>query len=215
MYCSKCGATAPNDSAFCTTCGNPLSRTAVAPVGVGGNPPAPYVPPNVGVAGYSLDSHRFRYASFWARLVAYLIDGLLMGLMVLVIFVPLAGLTGMTARLGDLHDIDTHGQPSPAVIAAIISIVLMFVLASILVSWLYEAYFMSSNWQATLGKRAMSIYVTDVNGQPISFLHATGRHFAKIVSGLVPLALGFIMAGFTERRQALHDMIASTLVLQR
>jgi uncharacterized RDD family membrane protein YckC len=61
----------------------------------------------------------------------------------------------------------------------------------------------------------LSIYVTDVNGQRISFLHATGRFFAKIVSGLIPLGIGYIMAGFTQRKQALHDMIASTLVVRR
>jgi uncharacterized RDD family membrane protein YckC len=61
----------------------------------------------------------------------------------------------------------------------------------------------------------LSIFVTDVNGQRISFLHATGRFFAKIVSGLIPLGIGYIMAGFTQRKQALHDMIASTLVVRR
>jgi uncharacterized RDD family membrane protein YckC len=54
-----------------------------------------------------------------------------------------------------------------------------------------------------------------VNGQRISFLHATGRFFAKMVSGLIPLGIGYIMAGFTQRKQALHDMIASTLVVRR
>jgi uncharacterized RDD family membrane protein YckC len=39
--------------------------------------------------------------------------------------------------------------------------------------------------------------------------------FAKIVSGMIPLAIGYIMAGFTEKKQALHDMIASTLVLRK
>jgi uncharacterized RDD family membrane protein YckC len=61
----------------------------------------------------------------------------------------------------------------------------------------------------------LSIYVTDVNGQRISFMHATGRFFAKIVSGLIPFGIGYIMAGFTQRKQALHDMIASTLVVRR
>ena len=80
--------------------------------------------------------------------------------------------------------------------------------------WLYEAFMLSSEWQATVGKRAMSIVVTDMDGQPISFARATGRHFAKYLSGLL-LGIGFIMAAFTAKKQALHDFIAETLVVQR
>jgi uncharacterized RDD family membrane protein YckC len=97
----------------------------------------------------------------------------------------------------------------------IVSLILTFAAVSLLLSWLYHAYFESCDWQATPGKRVLSIYVTDVNGRRISFLHATGRFFAKMVSGLIPLGIGYIMAGFTQRKQALHDMIASTLVVRR
>src|ERR1051325_5071702 len=80
--------------------------------------------------------------------------------------------------------------------------------------WLYEAFMMSSEWQATVGKRAMSIVVTDIDGKRVSFARATGRDFAKYVWALL-LGIGFIIAAFTARRQALHDMIAETLVLKR
>jgi uncharacterized RDD family membrane protein YckC len=80
--------------------------------------------------------------------------------------------------------------------------------------WLYEAFMLSSEWQATVGKRAMSIVVTGIDGQRISFARATGRHFAKYLSGFL-LFIGFIMAAFTAKKQALHDMIAETLVVQR
>ena len=80
--------------------------------------------------------------------------------------------------------------------------------------WLYEAFMLSSEWQATIGKRAMSIVVTGTDGRPISFARATGRHFAKYISVCV-LGIGFIMAAFTARKQALHDMIAETLVINR
>lgn len=79
--------------------------------------------------------------------------------------------------------------------------------------WLYEALMMSSEWQATVGKRVMSIIVTDVYGRRISFARATGRHFAKYISAFI-LFIGFIMAAFTARKQALHDMIAETLVVR-
>jgi uncharacterized RDD family membrane protein YckC len=83
-----------------------------------------------------------------------------------------------------------------------------------LAPWLYEAFMTSSEWQATVGKRVMSIIVTDLQGKRISFTRATGRHFAKYVSALL-LGIGFIIAAFTTKRQALHDMIAETLVIKR
>jgi uncharacterized RDD family membrane protein YckC len=72
----------------------------------------------------------------------------------------------------------------------------------------------SSSLQATLGKMTIGIFVTDLNGSRISFGRATGRHFAKIVSTLV-FFLGYLMAGFTQRKQALHDVIAGCLVMRK
>jgi uncharacterized RDD family membrane protein YckC len=71
----------------------------------------------------------------------------------------------------------------------------------------------SSSAQATIGKRIMGLRVMDLEGQRIGFAQASGRFFGKIISGLI-LDIGFIMAGFTERKQALHDMIAGTLVVK-
>ena len=70
----------------------------------------------------------------------------------------------------------------------------------------------SSSKQATLGKLALGIVVTDLSGNRISFGRATGRYFGKIVSGMI-MCIGYIMAGFTERKQALHDIMASCLVI--
>ena len=85
---------------------------------------------------------------------------------------------------------------------------------SVLGSWLYHAKMESSAWQATLGKKVLNLRVTDLNGARVTFGRASGRHFAKFITGLIPLGVGFMLAGLTERRQALHDMIASCLVLR-
>jgi len=85
---------------------------------------------------------------------------------------------------------------------------------SALIGWLYYAGMESSSRQATIGKSLMGIYVVGLDGQRISFLRATGRYFAKILSALI-FMIGYIMAAFTARKQALHDIIASTLVLVR
>ncbi len=78
--------------------------------------------------------------------------------------------------------------------------------------WLYEAAMLSSSWQSTLGKRALGMTVTDLDGGRLSFARATGRHFAKWLSAMT-LCIGFVMAAFTEKKQALHDMVAGTLVV--
>jgi uncharacterized RDD family membrane protein YckC len=78
-------------------------------------------------------------------------------------------------------------------------------------NWLYEAFMESSTYQATLGKMIFGMKVTDLYGNRISFGRATGRHFAKYISFII-FCIGFIMVGFTERKQGLHDILAGTLV---
>ena len=104
-----------------------------------------------------------------------------------------------------------------AIINGLVSIFLTPVVGfftALLSGWLYHALLESSERQATLGKMAMSIYVTDLGGQRISLGTATVRHFCKILSALL-LMIGFIMAGFTAKKQALHDLLANTLVVRR
>lgn len=84
---------------------------------------------------------------------------------------------------------------------------------SAVVTWLYYALMESSARQATLGKMALGIIVTDIEGRRIGFGKATGRHFAKILSALI-LGIGFLMVAFTQRKQGLHDILAGTLVIR-
>ena len=79
--------------------------------------------------------------------------------------------------------------------------------------WIYFATLESSSKQATLGKMFLRIHVTDVSGKPLSFGRATGRYFAKFLSAL-PLGAGFLMAGFTKKKQALHDIVIGSLVVE-
>lgn len=81
-----------------------------------------------------------------------------------------------------------------------------------LFGWLYFATMESSSYQATVGKLILGIRVTGMEGQRITFARATLRYFAKIISALI-LMIGFLMAAWTERKQALHDIIADTLVV--
>jgi uncharacterized RDD family membrane protein YckC/Tfp pilus assembly major pilin PilA len=78
--------------------------------------------------------------------------------------------------------------------------------------WLYFALMESSESQATLGKRAMGLIVTDGKGQRLGFGQASGRYFAGAVS-YITLYIGYALAGWTQRKQALHDLIADTCVV--
>ena len=216
MYCSKCGAHLPGEAAFCVACGTPAGRPAAATPSPVPPPPAAYPGPTRTVyadpAGLVV-SRGFTYAGFWLRFVAYLIDGVILGGAALVLFIPLLFLTGLTASFEGIAQ--SHGQANPAVLGGLIAMMLAFAAISIVIQWLYHAYLESGEKQATWGKQALGIYVTDLMGNRLTFGRASGRFFAKIVSGMIPLGIGYIMAGFTERKQALHDMIAGCLVLRR
>jgi uncharacterized RDD family membrane protein YckC len=86
--------------------------------------------------------------------------------------------------------------------------------AAIILPWLYYALMESSGKQASLGKLAMKMAVTDHEGKKISFWRATSRHVSKFISGIL-LFTGYLMAAFTERKQALHDLMAGALIIDR
>jgi len=133
------------------------------------------------------------YAGFWKRFAAFIIDyvivvvlAMLLGAIIGFIYGAVADDTGFAGGWGAL--------------------------AGLAVWWLYYAVMESSRKQATLGKMALGIKVTDQNGARLSFGRATGRHFAKILSSMI-MAIGYFMAGFTAKKQALHDMVAGCLVV--
>ena len=142
------------------------------------------------------------YATFWHRLGANLIDYIIISL----VTCPLGILTGAMSAVAE-----QSGGGDAAQAASAGMTVLLYAVA-IVAGWLYNALMESSSWQGTVGKRVLGIRVTDLDGNRINFGRATGRYFGKIISSLI-CAVGFIMVLFTERKQGLHDMMASTLVL--
>jgi uncharacterized RDD family membrane protein YckC len=185
MYCSHCGAVVADSAGFCPSCGQAQAPGSAA---VGAVPP--------------------RYAGFWIRFFAYVIDRVIITTALSIVIVPLLLATGLLAPLAGRID-----RPEWLVVW-LIPMVLGFIAVTLLAECLYFALMESSSWQATLGKKALNLIVTDVEGRRISLGRAVGRYFAKILSGLI-LYIGFIMAGFTEKKQALHDIIVGTLVVRR
>ena len=210
MFCSKCGNALAAGTSFCQNCGTPVSVVALPAADIPGAAfAAPLAP--AGVSPHWLPTPTRTYAGFWLRFVAHLIDGLVTGVVLCALLVPLVFLTGLGDALRGLHP---GQEPNPAIIFAFVSSIWIFVLIGIVGGWLYYAYCESSEWQATPGKKVLNLSVTDISGNRISFARASGRFFAKMISGLIPFGIGYIMAGFTEKKQALHDMIASCLVLR-
>lgn len=153
-----------------------------------------------------------QYAGLLKRLLAGLIDGVLVSAVTLVFRVLFLLSIFFIYVL-----VSSAGSPTGQIERSwlIIGIILttpMLLLIRVLVSWFYFAVMESSSTQATLGKLALNIKVADIRGQRISFARATGRHFAKILS-YATLCVGFIMIAFTPRKQGLHDIIAETLVV--
>lgn len=143
------------------------------------------------------------YASFWIRFCAVFLDGIITAVVGAIVGGTMGAMIGgvMGAQGSSLSAINDVVE----VVARILGLV---------VGWLYEALMTSSSTQGTLGKMAVGIKVTDLSSERISFGRATGRHFAKFVSVLI-LLIGYLMQPFTERRQALHDLMAGTLVLKK
>lgn len=136
------------------------------------------------------------YAGFWRRVLAYILDVLIVDIVMTFIGVIAALAVGKTSE---------EWAPYFMGWAWIMALLLY---------WLYFAIFESSKLQATPGKLALGLSVTDVRSRRIGFGRATGRYFAKFLSSLI-LGIGYMMAGWTSRKQALHDMIAGTCVVRR
>jgi uncharacterized RDD family membrane protein YckC len=155
---------------------------------------------------------RVEYAGFWLRLLALLIDNTILGLGFFLVLMPLIFLTGLRTFLDNFRPHEDMND-----IGVFMLVVFFFLVATValVLTWLYHALMECSPWQATVGKKALGLVVTDLDGQRVSFGRATGRHFGKMLTNLIPALIGYIMAGFTEKRQALHDMLAGCLVLRR
>lgn len=199
MFCPKCGTENADGANFCQKCGSkmPAAEMGAPPASSVAAPAtaAPLAPPAaLAPSAARVEAHvaTLEYAGFWRRLAASIIDALPILLLIAV--------TGGFHRPG-LFEPGGGGEHRGGLIR-------------FLLIWLYFALMESSTLQGTLGKLAVGLRVTDLNGNRIGFGRATGRYFGKIVS-IAILCVGFFMAAFTEKKQGLHDLMAGTLVVVR
>ena len=145
------------------------------------------------------------YAGFWKRFAASIIDAI-------VLLVPgsVAGF-GVGLLLIDPTWFEVLDQEQLDGIYTVVGS-----LVGLPLWWIYFAVMESSPLQATLGKMALGIKITGVDGVRIGFGRASGRHFGKWL-GLIPLLglIPFVMVAFTARKQGLHDMMAGCLVVKK
>lgn len=134
-----------------------------------------------------------KYAGFWIRVLASILDSVVS----LLIIVPIIGFL----KFGWASVYDDAAAAGIAFIASCVA------------GWLYYSVFECGSWQATPGKRILGLRVTDVGGNRIGFGRASGRYFAKIISAFPTLCIGFLMVGITQKKQGLHDKLIDTLVL--
>lgn len=204
-------ATASNRATFAVA-------SADAPGHVGGNPyeiverpPAsPYAAPTARVGGYAAPVHggEVVYAGFWKRFAAYTIDSFIVGIAGFIVQMVVAGV-----MFGGMAAVSSNPSEMFATGAGIAGMLVMY-LSPMVLAAAYFGFFHASANQASLGKMAVGIKVTDDVGGHISFWRGFGRYFGLILSS-IPLGIGFIMAGFTDRKRALHDMVCSTVVVDR
>jgi uncharacterized RDD family membrane protein YckC len=226
MYCSKCGTAVADGAAFCGTCGQPMSASQPGiPAASGGAAPiysgtaAPGVPPAAPIVSiYAPPVAGAAYAGFWLRFIAAIIDGLILGIPIVFIAVFIAAGMGISGAFQNIRPGDNPG----AVFALLgVGFILAVVAVSIVGGWLYYSLMESSSLQGTLGKKALGLYVTDLEGRRVTFGRACGRYLGGRFLGHVPgfgglyFIVDCICVGFTDRKQALHDMIASCLVLRK
>jgi uncharacterized RDD family membrane protein YckC len=154
------------------------------------------------------------YAGFWLRLVAYIIDYIIIYVVQSFIFIPVLGLMGISFAskmddMGTMSDAETMGM-----VASMIAVAGATALLTTVIALLYWSLMESSKYQATVGKIALGLKVTDLDGNSLDFVKSLIRNVCKIISGMI-LFIGYIMAGFTEKKQGLHDIIAGTLVVKK
>jgi uncharacterized RDD family membrane protein YckC len=158
------------------------------------------------------------YAGFGQRLLAFIIDGIIIGIVYTVVLTPIMTVIGLgiaseAQNMSSMTE-DEAAAATVGMVGSILAVVGTAIIAIYAIQLLYYSIMESSKLQASVGKLAMGIKVVDLSGNRISFGTAFIRAIGKVLSGMI-MYIGYLMAAFTEKKQGLHDMIASTLVVKK
>jgi uncharacterized RDD family membrane protein YckC len=154
------------------------------------------------------------YAGFWRRAAAYLIDLVILTTVQATLLLAVLFLMPQAFDSIDLRNAHESSRAFAWDFVALAQNLGNVWLVSAALTWAYYSILESSPARATIGKAALGLFVGDLHGDPISFLRASMRYWLKVFSSLL-LMTGWLMAAFTPRKQALHDLLAGTLVLRK
>ena len=156
----------------------------------------------------------FKLAAFWKRAVAFALDAAIVITLFCLLIHTVNTLLALPVEYAPIFERGIALKMSPYVEEHFIEIVLLYSFLKLTILVPYFTLLESSRLQATFGKLLLGIKIVDLSGKRISFARATGRFFAKALSGQV-LLIGYFMAAFSERKQTLHDLLAGTLVVAK
>jgi uncharacterized RDD family membrane protein YckC len=212
----RSGQVSPADLAWYEGLADWQPLSVLFPDAVSAPPPAatnnPYSTPAAPLLPQTTAASLEDYAGFWKRVGSYVLDAIILYIPNMLIMKMMGGDAAQEAMKqqlmsapGDMHVVLAAYQQFYSTMGT------AMIFTSVL-AWLYFAVCESSAWQGTVGKLALGIRVTDMDGERISLPRALGRYAAKYLS-LIIAGIGFLMVGWTQRKQGLHDIICSTLVL--
>ena len=151
------------------------------------------------------------YAGFWKRFAAYLIDGVVLAIPMLILFGCL--IAYFISAAGGINAFE-HMEDNFALEIRLRQCMALLQLIMIVGPMLYFSWMESSKLQASLGKMMLGIKVVDDNGQRLTFWRSLGRNAGKFISSWI-LSIGYLMAGVTRKKQALHDKMANAYVVDK
>jgi uncharacterized RDD family membrane protein YckC len=185
------------DTAYCSECGRPFPSAQLVPIGNASvcAQCKPVFLQRIREGGQALGVRR--YAGFWIRFVAYIIDMVILGVGTLIVDIPLQMAAG-----GALLGSSTSAAFGLLGVLALVNFAILFA---------YEIYFVGTRG-ATPGKMILGLKIIRADGSPLSFGLAAGRYLAFLLNSFT-LFIGYIMAGFDDQKRALHDRICDTRVI--
>ena len=184
---------------------------APAAVATASEPASPYAPPVATVSAGDAVVHggEVVHAGFWKRFAAMVIDGFVTAIASWIVQIPLILLAGAAGAMGG--ELLASGGS--------MGLILLSYAIGLVIPLLYFSWMHSSTSQASLGKMAVGIKVTRGSGERISFWRAFGRYAAYFLTVLFSFGIAAVVSAFTAglsaRKQALHDMICDTLVVDK
>jgi uncharacterized RDD family membrane protein YckC len=153
-------------------------------------------------------------APVWKRVIAFGIDMLI----IVVLIILLIPLLNWVLQIPVEYTLTLKGGTSVKMTDYVeknfYKLVVIYSLAKLLIVMLYFVGLESSHWQGGIGKKLLGIKVGDFEGKRISLGKAVLRLFGKWISGQI-LLIGYLMAFFTKKKQALHDFLAGTFVFEK